>query len=66
MYLVAKQSRDISIRHFQKRCTKFLLPLCILPKAKLDAGRAFGQYRREKLAKIETNKHPTNNTKKIA
>ena len=66
MYLVAKQSSDISIRHFQKRCAKFLLPLCILSTGKLDAGRAFGQQRREKLAKIETNKLPTNNTKKIA
>ena len=37
------QSRDISIRHSQKRCAKFLPPLCTLSTGKLDAGRAFGQ-----------------------
>ena len=31
-----------------------------------DAGRAFGQQSREKLAKIETNKHPTKSTKLTA
>ena len=37
------QSRDISIRHFQKNCAKCLPPLCTLSTGKLDAGRAFGQ-----------------------
>lgn len=51
-------SRDISIRHFQERRAKFLRPLCTLSAGKLDVGRAFGQERREKFAKIETNIRP--------
>ena len=58
MYLVAKQSSDISIRHFQKRCAKFLLPLCILSTGKLDAGRAFGQNKAE-LSKMLNIPRPT-------
>ena len=32
------QSRDISIRHFQKGCTKFLLPFCTLSTGNLMEG----------------------------
>ena len=45
------QSRDISIRHFQKRCGEFLPPLCTLSTGKPDAGNAFGQSKAGQISK---------------
>ena len=60
------QSRDISIRHFQKRCSKFSPLLCTLSTGKPWCGARVWSIRpgRKKIATIETNKHPTKSTKK--
>ena len=54
--------RNVSIRHFQKRCAKFLPPLWAL--SMMQGARLVNKG--GKISRKETNKHPTNSTKKTA